>query len=272
VATQTDSDRAPEIGAVLRDERRRQQIDIKTVEERTKIRVKYLRALENDEWDVLPGPAYTKGFLRAYAGTLGLDGDALLDDYRRRYEEPGRDSQDVGEPLLDGPGARRRSGVGRGERIAIGVAVAIAVVIVLGIATLGIIAVFSGGSSGGGSGKAKQRGNGQAQGAAHHGKAGATQPAAPPGPVALRLVARTDTQICLLNAHGRVLIANEAIPGGTTEGPFVSPRFTVRLNPAQADVFVNGRQSRVARLGTQPAAYRVGPSGVKSSAYSPGCP
>ena len=74
------------IGEVLKRTRTRRKIDIRTVEQQTKIRIKYLRALENEEWDVLPGPAYAKGFLRTYAQFLGLDGDALVDEYRRTVE------------------------------------------------------------------------------------------------------------------------------------------------------------------------------------------
>jgi cytoskeleton protein RodZ len=76
----------PEIGATLRETRMRARIDIGEVEMRTKIRAKYLRAIENEEWDLLPGPVYVKSFLRTYAEYLGLDARALLDEYKRRYE------------------------------------------------------------------------------------------------------------------------------------------------------------------------------------------
>src|SRR5579884_1691320 len=56
----------PEIGATLREARMRARIDIGEVETRTKIRAKYLRAIENEEWDLLPGPVYVKSFLRTY--------------------------------------------------------------------------------------------------------------------------------------------------------------------------------------------------------------
>src|SRR5919201_3946006 len=75
-----------QIGEVLKRTRSRHRIDISKVEQETKIRTKYLRALESEEWEVLPGPAYAKGFLRTYAQFLGLDGDALVDEYRRSVE------------------------------------------------------------------------------------------------------------------------------------------------------------------------------------------
>jgi len=56
----------------------RARIDISELEAETKIRAKYLRALENEEWDLLPGPTYVKSFLRSYADALGLDGRLLV--------------------------------------------------------------------------------------------------------------------------------------------------------------------------------------------------
>src|SRR3954449_3619496 len=76
----------PEIGATLRDARMRQHIDISEIEAQTKIRAKYLRALENEEWDLLPGPTFVKSFLRTYAEALGLDARMILEEYKLRHE------------------------------------------------------------------------------------------------------------------------------------------------------------------------------------------
>src|SRR5258707_4433560 len=76
----------PEIGAMLREARMRERIDISEIEARTKIRAKYLRALENEEWDLLPGPTYVKSFLRTYAEALDLDAKLLVDEYKLRHE------------------------------------------------------------------------------------------------------------------------------------------------------------------------------------------
>src|SRR5947209_19805371 len=77
-----------DIGSTLREARMRARIDITEVEARTKIRAKYLRAIENEEWDLLPGPIYVKSFLRTYGDYLGLDSRLLIDDYKHRYERP----------------------------------------------------------------------------------------------------------------------------------------------------------------------------------------
>src|SRR5918994_2167771 len=76
----------PDIGASLREARMRARIDVSEIEAQTKIRAKYLRALENEEWDLLPGPTYVKSFLRTYADALGLDGKLLIEEYKLRHE------------------------------------------------------------------------------------------------------------------------------------------------------------------------------------------
>jgi len=76
----------PDIGATLREARMRARIDIAEIEAETKIRAKYLRALENEEWDLLPGPTYVKSFLRTYAEALDLDAKLLVDEYKLRHE------------------------------------------------------------------------------------------------------------------------------------------------------------------------------------------
>jgi hypothetical protein len=76
----------PDIGASLREARMRARIDVSDIETQTKIRAKYLRALENEEWDLLPGPTYVKSFLRTYAEALDLDAKLLVDEYKLRHE------------------------------------------------------------------------------------------------------------------------------------------------------------------------------------------
>ena len=66
----------------------RQNLDITDVETRTKIRAKYLRALENEEWGMLPGSTFVKSFLRTYAEELGLDPHVIVEEYRANHEEP----------------------------------------------------------------------------------------------------------------------------------------------------------------------------------------
>lgn len=81
----------PEIGNNLREARIRRGLSIRDVEYVTKIRSKYLEALEDDDFEVLPGPTYVRAFLRTYALFLKLDAVALVDEYREHYEHPGGD-------------------------------------------------------------------------------------------------------------------------------------------------------------------------------------
>ena len=73
-----------EIGNSLREARERQGLEYPQIELATKIRAKYIRALEDEHFDVLPTGTYIKGFLRSYAEFLGLDGQLYVDEYNSR--------------------------------------------------------------------------------------------------------------------------------------------------------------------------------------------
>jgi len=73
------------IGNSLREARLRQGLDFPEIEQATKIRGKYLRALEEEQFEVLPAQTYVKGFLRSYADYLGLDGQLYVDEFNSRY-------------------------------------------------------------------------------------------------------------------------------------------------------------------------------------------
>jgi cytoskeletal protein RodZ len=74
-----------EIGISLREARLRQGLDLGRVEADTKIRAKYLQALEDERFDLLPAETYVKGFLRSYAEHLGLDGQLYVDEFNSRF-------------------------------------------------------------------------------------------------------------------------------------------------------------------------------------------
>jgi cytoskeleton protein RodZ len=125
------------IGDTLREARMRQHLDIADVEAKTKIRAKYLRALENEEFGMLPGPTFVKTFLRTYAEALGLDPHVLVETYRASHEP--RDEAEQLQPL--GPAAagrdRRRPRPPRGPWLAIGLGVAAVVAALLVIGLVG---------------------------------------------------------------------------------------------------------------------------------------
>src|SRR4051794_41782624 len=99
----------------------RQRVDISEIESRTKIRAKYLRALENEEWDLLPGPTFVKSFLRTYAEALGLDARLVLEEYKLRHERLAEHELLPIAPPSAREGGRRRGpppGMGRDVLVA----------------------------------------------------------------------------------------------------------------------------------------------------------
>jgi cytoskeleton protein RodZ len=77
-----------EIGPQLRAAREAREISLEVAEEETKIRKKYLEALEAGTPEVIPGDVYARGFLRSYANWLGLDGNRLLETYKKSQSDP----------------------------------------------------------------------------------------------------------------------------------------------------------------------------------------
>lgn len=130
-----------EIGSSLRDARERQGLDFLQAELATKIRAKYLRALEDEQFDILPGETYVKGFLRAYADFLGLDGQLYVDEYTSRFvvEDESR------------PRRARRSSVRPRRHPRFEQSAVLASLAAIGILTALIIAAWKFGGGGGGS-------------------------------------------------------------------------------------------------------------------------
>jgi cytoskeleton protein RodZ len=93
-----------EIGNSLREARLRQGYELPRVEADTKVRAKYLRALEEEHFEVLPGETYVKGFLRTYAEYLGLDGQLYVDEFNSRFT---RDEEPLAPPRPTRPARSR---------------------------------------------------------------------------------------------------------------------------------------------------------------------
>ena len=114
-----------DIGSSLREARLRQELDFPELEERTKIRPKYLRALEDEHFDMLPAPTYVTGFLRSYAEALGLDGQPFVDEYNSRFTV-GEDDAPLRATERPASASRPRSDASRGSPSVALVAIAIA--------------------------------------------------------------------------------------------------------------------------------------------------
>ena len=253
-----------EIGEVLRSTRSRLGLDIYTVERETKIRVKYLQALENEQWIVLPGPTYVKGFLRTYANYLGLDADALVDEYRRRIERSPAAEQPYmfSEPLLE----RRRRMVQPRRRPwgqilgVIGVAV-LAVLAVIAVIHFDPLNWFGGGGAHHGKTKLSRHDH---HGAGGHKHAGKQNTGSGERPVSLALVTHDEMVVCLLPGHGRPLIDAQTLIAGSKQGPFEPPAENYRLDlisGGKVTVVLGGKAQRVESK--RPASYDIDAGGIR---------
>lgn len=83
------------IGDALKEAREERGLTLRAVEDATKIRLKYIKAMEDDDFSVLPGRVYAKAFLRTYAKYLGLDSESLVAQFTQIY--PGDEGIGVDE-------------------------------------------------------------------------------------------------------------------------------------------------------------------------------
>jgi cytoskeleton protein RodZ len=231
----------PSIGETLREARMRQRLDISDVEQRTKIRAKYLRALENEEFAMLPGPTFVKTFLRTYAEQLGLDPHVLVEEYRANYE--GEDDLDL-QPLAP-PGAIRHERV-RGPWFGPGMLAFLVLVAV--VAVLAVIGLVS--DSGG---------DEQASRTATTVERTTTQPEkrkrAAPTRVTLRVVPATPTYVCVDRGVGTTVVFEGTIDKQET---FHGKRVRVNLGKRDVQLWRNGKRVKVVP-GSDPVGYAFTP-------------
>ena len=241
-----------EIGSTLRETRIRKKIDITTVEDATKIRAKYLRAIENEEWNVIPGPTYVKTFLRTYAQYLGLDAHLLVDEYAARFEEP----EELELPAFSREQRIRTHvrRVGPPSRLAAAGIIALAIVIFLLV--LGLTAGDNGSKSGSGQARRTKSGG-------HHNKRKSAAPVvpAPGGKVKLAVVASRPVWVCLVDARNNPRVNARILPAGGRAGPFTSSSFKVTVGNGGGDLLINGKLRNTPER-SRPLSYQVQPSGT----------
>jgi cytoskeleton protein RodZ len=253
-----------EIGSQLREARMRLRIDTGEVELRTKIRAKYLRAMENEEWDLLPGEVYVRSFLRTYADFLGLDSRALLDEFRRRYESP----SDHEPPPIAPPSRERRERelrrqAGGGFRIPPWAIVLAVLVIVAGVLYL----VGRGNNNPSSSGPANASHTTTTKHHSHHlrhkGRRHHVVTKRPRVPstvtVSLTATSTESTLICLENAQGHELVdgtyaSGDTIPKGTAK------KLLLTVESPSVTIKANGKT--ITNTATDaPVTYRITPTG-----------
>ncbi|HYH87770.1 MAG TPA: helix-turn-helix domain-containing protein [Solirubrobacteraceae bacterium] len=239
----------PEIGQTLRETRMRNRVDITEVEAGTKIRAKYLRALENEEWDLLPGPTFVKTFLRSYADYLGLDSRLLVEEYKQRFERP---STMELTPFAPRPGGRRE----RRRRAVLGPALVVMVVLFALLGSLYALGTWGEDDSGGGDSPNTVE-NPTATPAADGGSKKKKKPAAPRR-VTLQIVPTGTVNVCLVDANGRALIDNQDLQAGERSRRYRGRRFRVSFGNGQARLRVGDRTIDVPNRAT-PVGYELRP-------------
>ena len=231
----------------------RARIDITEVETRTKIRAKYLRAIENEEWDLLPGPIYVKSFLRTYGDYLGLDSRLLVDEYKRRYERP---SDHEMRPISALTHERERAA--RGPLLPpwaiIGVVLVVVVVVLYFIGTAG------------NNKKAPTTATGPPAGTTTAHKRRRTRrhkATAKPTTVKLELVPTGSVYVCLVDGSGKRLIPGQIFASGQRIPTETASKMLLTLGNASVQMKVNGAAVKVT-----PSSSSIGflllPAGPKS--------
>lgn len=243
----------PEIGATLREARMRARIDIAEIETATKIRAKYLRALENEEWDLLPGPTFVKTFLRTYAEALGLDAKLLVDEYKIRHERLAdselrpiapRPRAGGGRGGRGGRGSLRAPGGGGGRSVRGPITVGLVLAIIAAIVVIGLL-------NGSSPDKVPRQGRDAAGPSSPTTSTASSSGTAPTRKKAarrvasLRVVPTGDVEVCL-RGKGRpvALIDGVTLRKGDRSPTFRSTRLVIRLGNNNARLLVNGKSFR----------------------------
>jgi cytoskeleton protein RodZ len=249
----------PEIGETLREARMRRRIDMTEVEAATKIRGKYLRALENEEWDLLPGPTFVKTFLRTYAEYLELDPRLLVEEYRQRYERPS--SQDLAP--FSASRARGRSGRRRRPLAAIGPGLVLGGCVLLLLAALYLLGSWPLGddeqpAEPNRAGVAEPDSTPEAGGGGDGSERRSSRAERRPRRVRLQLIATAPVYVCVVDARGRQVIDEETLAAGTTTRTVTSRSFRTNFGNASLRMRVNGRTYPVAES-AEPVGYELLP-------------
>jgi cytoskeleton protein RodZ len=259
-----------DIGSSLREARMRERIDISEVEAQTKIRAKYLRAIENEEWDLLPGPIYAKSFLRTYSDYLGLDSRMLLDEYKRHYEHPSEHEPRPMGRVAARDRNRERDRDRRPGRLRAPSWAPIGVAVVVIVAVLYVVGSLLGNNS---SSPTAQKPPVRHRVVRHH------RPVKPAAPavaraVSLKLVPTSTVYVCLVNGHGTKLINERTFTATQTIPTASAGRLLLTLGNAGVRMKVNGKTVPVAPSASAIRFLITPPDSVKRIPLSqpPTCP
>jgi cytoskeleton protein RodZ len=222
------------VGNRLREARARRKLDLREVEDATKIRSRYLQAIEDEDWDQLPSDTYARAFIRTYGALLGLDGDRLAEEQRRQRGAP-RPGERL--PRVE-PRPRRAQRRRRRRRISPQLAGALVSALVLG--ALLVVGLSTGGDSSTSSPVSGARVDDARAVAPAPGRS-RRQPSRSGHSLEIR--AAGEVWVCLLDGGGGALVDGVILEPGETEGPFRSGSFTLALGNGAVTMSVDGRQA-----------------------------
>jgi cytoskeletal protein RodZ len=254
---------APRVGQALRKARTERGIELSEVERVTKIRVKFLQAMEEDRWDALPAPAYARGFLGIYARYLDLDEQALLDKYAQTVE--GERHEPIPESVIK-QGVLRQTRPTRRTHAINWAPVGKVLAGLLGIVVVGLVIVGSivGSDNGGGGNQNQHRGK------AHGTKTTATTTATatatstvPAGQVSVELRSTGTVWVCLVDDSGNKLVNSETLTANESRGPFSATGFDVTFGNGSVEMTVDGQPAPIPAA-PQPIGYRITPGKVRN--------
>jgi cytoskeletal protein RodZ len=250
----------PSIGETLREARMRQRLDITDVEAQTKIRAKYLRALENEDFGMLPGPTFVKSFLRTYAEFLGLDPHLLVEEYRVRYDP--RDESEL-TPFARPPRGRQRR---RPPRRPTWLPVAAAVIAILAVL---LILGLTGDSSDepststttttSASAKKKVAAAKRRAEARRRKRARERAAARKPKTVKLRISPAGPTYVCVDKGEGTPVVYENTLSAPKS---WTAKHLRINLGRREVQITANGKRVRVP-AGSDPIGYDFRPSSTR---------
>jgi cytoskeleton protein RodZ len=222
-----------EIGNTLREARVRRKLTLQQVEEDTKIRVKYVQAMENEEFDEMPGSTYVMGFLRTYSSYLGLDPDVIVGEYRSRGLRSTEPPEPFGGSSIIGP---PRSHRGRNTVLF----VAVVCLLVLGV--IYVLGLSESGDTGTPTTQPGPLGIASPSASASPSPTpSSTAPTAVPGELRVSAVADSWVEVRKKSATGETLFSGTIKQGKTRV--FVGEVLWLRLgSPANVRLRVEGRQ------------------------------
>jgi cytoskeleton protein RodZ len=248
----------PEIGPALREARIRRGIELSEVERVIKIRTRYLRAMEEDQWGLLPGPAYARAFLATYAHFLGLDHEALVGEYRRLHR-PVEDAGPIPEEMLPKRGVVRRRPIGTTAAALAGLlaATGIGVAIVLGLT----------GGSGNEGDRAGRAPNAKGVEAPPTTTTDTAQLPARESRLSLWLRSTGTVWVCLMDDRGRPLVNGETLTADEARGPFDADTFRVTFGNGSVEMVVDHEAVEIPDA-AEPLGYEITGRGLSELAPS----